>query len=319
MNILPYLFAVLKNVIYGSTVFFTGALSDTVDVLDILSLRFLLSFAVFFLLKQCRILKIRVGIRDVLGRTERSRLLPTLLLAALFEPVLYMLFETLGISMSTGVTTAVILSLAPISSCICESLILKERNTTLQKIFLGLGIVGVIYIALNTNTSDGKDSPLGILFLLLAVCAGSLYSAFSRKSAKSFAPMEVTYAAAALGALVFNAVNVVRHLVNGDILHYFDPFFNVQNLIGFAVLSILSTIVATAMNNYALGRMQISTMAAFGGLSTLVTVLIGVFVGGEELYYFHYIGFALILARMIGVSVLTIRRDKKRKQENDQA
>ena len=47
MSLIPYLFAVLKNVIYGSTVFFTGTLSNTVDVLDILSLRFLLSFAVF--------------------------------------------------------------------------------------------------------------------------------------------------------------------------------------------------------------------------------------------------------------------------------
>lgn len=319
MNLIPYLFAVLKNVIYGSTVFFTGTLSNTVDVLDILSLRFLLSFAVFFILKQCRVLKISVGLRDVFGKTERSKFVPSLLLAALFEPVLYMLFETLGITMSTGVTTAVILSLAPISSCICEALILKERTSLLQKLFLGLGIVGVIYIAVNTNTSDGKNSLWGILFLLLAVCTGSLYSAFSRKSSKAFASMEITYVSAALGALVFNTVNVVRHLTKGDILHYFDPFLSVQNLIGFGVLAILSTIVATAMNNYALGRIQVSTMAAFGGLSTLVTVLIGVFIGGEELYYFHYIGFALILARMIGVSVLTIRRDKKRKQENDQA
>ena len=45
------LFGILKNVIYGASVFFTGALSDNVDVLDILAIRFLLSFAVLYLLK----------------------------------------------------------------------------------------------------------------------------------------------------------------------------------------------------------------------------------------------------------------------------
>ena len=33
MILLAYLFAVLKNVIYGSSVFFTGALNENVDVL----------------------------------------------------------------------------------------------------------------------------------------------------------------------------------------------------------------------------------------------------------------------------------------------
>ena len=46
-----------KNIIYGSSVFFTGALSASVDVLDILSLRFLMSFLVLFLLKVTKILK----------------------------------------------------------------------------------------------------------------------------------------------------------------------------------------------------------------------------------------------------------------------
>ena len=38
--------------------------------------------------------------------------------------------QTLGISLTTGITAGVILSLAPISSCICESVILKERCYT---------------------------------------------------------------------------------------------------------------------------------------------------------------------------------------------
>ena len=127
-----YIFAFLKNVIYGLSVFFTGSLSESVDVLDILALRFLLSFGVMWLFKMAKIIKVDIGFSDFLCHKKDRRNLKLLLLTALFEPVLYMLFETLGISMTTGVTAGVILSLMPIASCISETVILKEKTTSDQ-------------------------------------------------------------------------------------------------------------------------------------------------------------------------------------------
>ncbi len=310
MTFLAYLFTVLKNIIYGTSVFFTGDLSENVDVLDILAIRFLMSFLALYLLKIFKIVKIDVGLKDVFGKTKRSKYIKSLMLAAIFEPVLYMLFETVGISMTTGITTGVILSLTPISSCICESIILKEKTTFLQKIFLGVGIIGVIYIAVNTKSSEGKDTVLGIIFIVLAVVSGSLFAVFSRKSSSHFNSMEVTYFSAMLGMVAFNAINIIRHTVFGDLKGYFAPLFNVHNLIGFIFLAIISTIVATGMNNFALSRLQVSTSGAFSGLSTVVTISIGVIFGGEELYYFHFIGMTLILIRMIGVSYISIKKSK---------
>ena len=308
---LAIVFLLLKNVVYGSSVFFTSELSASVDVVDILALRFLMSFAVLFVLKQTKVLKINVGIKDVFKNTKYHKHIKNLLAAAIFEPVLYMLFETLGITMTTGITAAVLLSLSPISSCICEEIFLKEKSTRLQKLFLLIGIVGVVYIALNTGSKEGKDTPLGILFIVLAVVCGSLFLAFSRKSSKEFSSFEITYFSCMLGAAVFNLVNVVRHIAKGDITGYFAPYFNLENMIGFVFLAVLSTIVATSMNNYAMSKVQLSTASAFGGVSTFVTVLIGV-VCGEKLYGFHILGFLLILIRMIGVSYISIKNNKKR-------
>ena len=55
-----------------------------------------------------------------------------------------------------------------------------------------------------------------------------------------------------------------------------------------------------------------TTTTAFGGISTFVTIAIGCLVGKERLYGFHIIGLILIVARMVGVSWITIR-DAKRK------
>ena len=308
MTFFVYILAFLKNAIYGLSVFFVGDLTETVDFLDVLSLRYLLSLVVLWLLKNLKIFKIDVGIKDFFVKNERTPYLKYILLAAIFEPVLEMFFETLGISMTTGITAAVILSLSPVMSCIAEGVFLKEKTTLAQKVFLGIGIIGVLYIAMNTTASGGKDSVWGILFLVLAITSGALYLTFSRKSGNQFQALEITYVAVCLGAIVFNGVNVGRHLIVGDIANYFAPYFNMEDLIGFAFLGIVCTIVATAMNNFALKRMQASTMSAFGGVSTYVTVMAGVLLGGETLHTFHIIGLSLILIRMIGVSYIQIKR-----------
>ena len=289
MNILAYLCAIFKDVIYGLSVYFTGGLTESTDVMDVLALRFLLSFSIFFLLKCFRVIKINVHVGDLFRKGERRVPMISLILTAFFEPVLYMFFETMGIANSSNIMTAVILSLLPIASCIVETIVLKETSTVMQKIFLVLGIVGVVYIAYKSeSTGSNNDSLIGMLCLFLAVVSGALYLAFSRKSTRSFSSIEITYMYSALGALAFNAVNVVRHIVQGDILHYFDPYFSLENIIGFVFLGIVSSIVATGMNTFALSRMQASTLSAFAGLSTFVTIFVGVIFNGESLYYYHY-------------------------------
>ena len=222
-----------------------------------------------------------------------------------------MLFETTGFTKTSAVTAGVILSLMPIFACVIESLILKEGTTTSQKIFLILGVIGVIYIGINTNTSDGKDTVFGIACLLIATIAGPTYLVFSRKCAGKFTSLEITYFSCLLGTIVFNVINVVKCLWKGNIVDYFKPYFDSQNWLGFITLSIISTIFCTLMNNFSMSKLQASTVAAFSGVSTIVTILVGVVFLDEKLYYFHYIGFVLILARMIGVSYIAIKKDKK--------
>lgn len=311
MTFFAFLAVIIKSIIYGSSIFFTGRLTESVDVLDVLSLRFLISFVLLWILKVTRVLKINVGVRDFFRRGKNSSHVRTILLAALFEPVLYMFFETLGISMSTGIMTAVILSLGPIFSCVMEMLFLKERSTALQKIFLGIGIFGVIYISVkSTGDESGSGTLLGIVFLVLAILSGSLFSVFSRKSSRHFKPMEISYISCMLGTVIFNAVNVIRHLIRGDIIDYFEPYFDLNNIIGFLFLGVVCTIIATSLSNYALSKMQVSTFSAFGGLSTFITIIVDVIFNGAPLYYYHYIGLACIFIRMFGVSAISIKRDR---------
>lgn len=309
MNFSVVLALIAKNTIYGLSIFFVGDLTENIDVLDVLALRFLLSSVVMFLLKITGILKIKMSVRQIFKGTTPHRKEP--LLTGLFEPILYMFFETIGISMTTGITAGIILAMAPISSCFFEWLFLREKSTFLQKVFLAIGIVGVIYIAVNMNTTDGEDTLSGIIFMFLAVVSGSLYSVFSRKSSKSFGSLDITYITCIEGTLIFNFVNIIKHLINGDILNYFTPYFNRENIIGFIYLSVISTIFAVIMQNYSLSKAKPSSISAFSGISTLVTISVGILFLNEKIFMYHIIGTALIFIRMIGVTVIDIKKSRQ--------
>ena len=70
--VMAYVLAFLKYVIYGSTVFFTGELEKSTDVLDILALRFLVSFVFIWLLKTMGVFKIKFSVREFFGKSKRK-------------------------------------------------------------------------------------------------------------------------------------------------------------------------------------------------------------------------------------------------------
>ena len=305
-------FAILiKSSIYGLSVFVTGTLTDRVDVLDILSLRYLITFSVLLLLRLVGIIKINVRLKDLFAGGETRKNLSILLMAGIFEPVLCIFFETAGLSMTTGITAGIIIAFSPIFTCLFETIFLKEKNSLAQKIFLGIGIVGICYVVVNTKTNSGEDSLLGICLMFASIICGQMYCVCTRKVKGVYRGFDVSFVMATLGFIVFNGINLVRHLIDGSITRYFAPFADPQNLIAFIYLGIVCSVVATTLGNFTFRRAQLSSISAFGGVSTLVTIFAGVFFAGETLYHYHIIGTALIFIRIIGVNVLDIKKRKK--------
>ena len=310
MNFLAVLCVVLKNLIYGSAILFTKHLTENVDVADILALRFLISFVFIWLLKTLKLLKINIGVRDIFIKNERTPYIKSIAAAVIFEPVLCLSFETLGISMTNGITTAVIVALYPMVVCLTEITVLKEKTTFAEKVLLAVGILGVVYISVKSGAEGGKNSVIGILLLFLSVFSGALYQALTRKSTKHFSSMEISYLYALSGAAAFNLFNVIRHIAEGTLFSYFAPLTDLNNLTGFLFLSVMGSIVAITMANYAFSKMQITTVAAFGGISTLTTIVLGVVFRNESVYYYHIIGLTLVFIRLFGVYYIAKKREK---------
>ncbi len=289
---LAYIMLVLKCILYGISILFTGRLLDAGGTAEILAFRFTISAVVFLLLRTLGIIKINF----------KGKNLKPLMFAALFEPVLYFIFETLGIKYTSTITAGIILALAPIVAGAAEMLILKEKTNTMQKLFMLLGIIGAVVIVFCSEQGENKDSIIGIIFMAIAMASGGFFLASSRKSSQEFSTMEITYFMVWTGAIIFNCINLALNFLRGGMGTYFALLADPMNVAQLVFLAIVCSIIATSMGNFAVSEIQASTVSTIGGLTTVVTVLSGVFVKGEIFTLYHLVGMVLILAGAVGVA-----------------
>ena len=134
----------------------------------------------------------------------RSRKLWPVLLAGLFEPVLYFPCEQYGLKLTSTSFSGVMVALIPLCSLVYGAIFLHEKATWRQVAFSVLSVAGVIVLAVYA-TGIGAGSFLGFLILLGTVFAGAGYMVACRACSGSFTAFERTYITCGMGAAAFFA------------------------------------------------------------------------------------------------------------------
>lgn len=292
-KLIPYILIIIRSIIFGSTVLFTRQLLQGAFVFDVLATRFLLTAFFFILLKLTGI--IHVSFR---GKDMRFPML-----TALCEPGCYFIFETFGIMGTTTVLAGILLAMSSAVIIILETVFLKEKTTILQKLCLLIRILGgIVVVAFGVNS--GKNTAWGIGAIILAMVSGAGYAVATRKSSQQFSAIETTFFTSIFGAVLFNGINVIIHITSGTLNNYFDLLLNPQNWGGLIFLSLISSIAATVMTNYCYSKIQASLVSALSGISTVVTIAVGVIFNHEKLYPYHIIGTVMILGGALCMNLI---------------
>jgi len=168
--------------------------------MGLIAYRFLLAFIVFELLRLTKVVKIRF----------HKELLVPILLVAFFQPILYFIFETYGLAKTPSSEAGMMIALIPIFVAISSALLLNEKPTNGQIMFIILSFLGVLLIQVLNGNETGESSFIGFALLLLAVVSAALFNIASRNASKKVKPYELTYFMMLSGALVFNVIYVIR-------------------------------------------------------------------------------------------------------------
>ena len=171
-----------------------------------------------------------------------------LILMSLFQPVLYFIFETYGILMTTSSFSSIMISLVSIVSMMCGVVMLKEKPSVMQYAFAALSVLGVA-MATNSGKEDGIVTPLGFVLLLGAVFAAAGYNILSRKISNEYSAFERTYAMAIMGLVWFSGIAVVENF--GKPILLVQAFTNSSYVFAILFLGVASSVIAFMFLNFA--------------------------------------------------------------------
>lgn len=176
---LAYVAAVVYAAIIGLSFLFAKMTVNIAHPMDVLAHRFALSLLVVSVPVVLGWIRIKLTWRDLL------RIIPL----GLLSPVLFFAFQTFGLVSSNSSEAGIIQAMAPVFTLILASVFLKERTTTMQKLFLMLSVAGVIYIFLMKGTAMSLGNFKGIALLLLSTICFAGYGVLARPLTQKYKPM----------------------------------------------------------------------------------------------------------------------------------
>lgn len=296
-----YLAAIAYSVIIGFSFLFVKFALAVSHPIDMLAHRFTLSFGLAALLVFAGSNRLKLELRDVL----------TMLPLAIFYPSMFFAFQTYGLFYISSSEAGIIQAAIPILTMVLATYFLKEYSTHLQKLFILLSVAGVVYIFAMKGADMNLGDIKGSLFILLSAISSAAYNVIARKMSRNYGPMEITVLMMGIGFVVFNGMSVYRHVAEGTLNRYFEPFSDPMFVVSILYLGVMSSLVTSYLTNYALSHLEASQMSVFVNFSTLVSIAAGVVVLNERLAYYHFIGALLIIGGVVGTQALSLRKARR--------
>ncbi len=301
MNKKAHLAGIGFSTIFGFSFFLSKVALTSIPPLGILAYRFLAALIVFYMLKTFNIIHFKF----------RKSMLIALLPVIIFQPVLYFIFEVYGLRLTTSGEGGLMIALIPIFVTILSAMLLKEKPTFWQVIFILISVSGVIVI--QTYKSLTLNSSIwGFVLLLGAVISAAIFNITSRHASKRYKAIEITYLMMMAGAISFNMIYIIDLLFKGNIAGYVTYLFDWQ---AFLSVFVLGSIVSTAgffLVNYTLHHIPAHISSIYTNLSTVVTLIVGSLFLQEAISIYHIIGSILIISGVYGTIVFQNKKAAKK-------
>ena len=172
--------ALFTIIIWGTTFISTKVLLTDFKPVEILFFRFVMGFAVLFLVCPHR----------MKGVGRRQEL--TFVLAGLCGICLYYLLENIALTYTMASNVGVIISVAPFFTAILSRLFLKSEGKLRANFFIGFVVAMAGVALISFNGSKLELNPMGDLLAVLAAFVWACYSILTRKISSFGYPVILT-------------------------------------------------------------------------------------------------------------------------------
>ena len=282
--------------LYGLSYIFTRKATANAGELALLGWRFLIAAIIVTILAAAGAVKINL----------KNKPLKYLVAVAVFNPCIYFIAETFGISNTTASESWVFLACIPVVSLAASTLVLKKKPSKIQIAGILITLIGVIITVLVVSASSSLSIIGYVSLFLIAVVSYAAYSV-SVEKASCFTEAEITYSMLVSGAVLFVFLAVVDALMNGNIAELaMLPFTDMSFLSAVLYQGLGCSILAFFLSNAAISRIGVNRTSSFIGVSTVVSIL-----GGSIFLHEDFSGYQMAGAAIIIAGVYIANSDRK--------
>jgi drug/metabolite transporter (DMT)-like permease len=223
------------------------------------------------------------------------------LLSALFNPFIYFLGENYGLKFSTPSICAVVIATIPLFTTLMARFILKEKLPFINIVGILLSFAGIVIMLVNKDLSLNA-SPLGIVFLLVAVMAAACYSITLKKLTYKYSAFTIILIQNFIGILYFLPFFLIFELRN-----FLTVKPNAELISSLIMLAFFASSLAFVFFAIAVREIGVSRTNVFSNTIPVFTAIFSYFILSE---YFSFNKIAGMIIVVAGVMLTQINKFK---------
>lgn len=290
-----YVAVVMSMVFWSLTFIWYKDVFEFYKPLTLVTFRLAISSALLFVV---------TGLIGKLVKIQRSDVKYFMLLA-FFEPFMYFVGETFGMTMVSSTLAAVIISIIPLFSPIGEFYFYKQRITLMNFLGILVSVVGVCIVIFHKGLGQIDANPYGILLMLLAVVSALGYSLTLRKLTSKYNVFSIITYQNTLGALYFLPLFLVFELN-----HFISVGVSVKSMIPILELAFFGSTIAFLLFTYSVKHLGVTGANTFTNAIPVLTAVFAYFIQGELLTPVKMTGIAVVV---MGLFLSQVPREKMQK------
>jgi len=216
------------------------------------------------------------------------------IILAFFEPFLYFIGESFGVSMISSTLAAVIITTIPLFSPIGAYYFLNEKISKMNFIGIVISIIGVGLVIFHNGFGKIDANPLGVALMFLAVGAALGYSIVIKKLSVRYGVFSIVTYQNSIGILFFLPLFFIF-----EYKHFVTIPITLDALIPLLKLAIFASSFAFIFWTYSIKHIGISKANIFTNGIPVLTAIIAYYKFGETLTFVKMIGIGVVIGGLL--------------------
>jgi drug/metabolite transporter (DMT)-like permease len=212
------------------------------------------------------------------------------LILALFEPFLYFLGESFGLTYVSATLCSVLISTIPVFATIGAWLIFKERLKIINYTGIIISFIGVIVFILNSDGSISFNIK-GLALILFAVLTAVGYNLTLSRLVKKYSPVYIVNVQNLVGVVLFLPLFLIF-----DFKHFISTPFNFDMFKPIIELAFFASCGAFILFAYSVRNMGITKANVFSNCIPVFTAIFSFFLMGDKLTVQNIVGMTIVIS-----------------------